>query len=184
MLLLRTSLGCSHSDSDTSFNLHHYSMRICSMQPPSTIWNACLSRFKVRKSYWPLPVWCFTCQQKLILSQFENKENRGLLIGFNFLESSMMKRLAKIKYNGWFWSNYTSLVDCKYICTCEIITPRKVVFFEIFLNWFKCNNYSLYICSVCIAFFSLHYVWQKRTLNSWENNDIRFSLTYLLIISE
>ena len=28
------------------------------------------------------------------------------------------------------------------ICAWEI--PRKVVFFEIFLHWFKCTNYSLY----------------------------------------
>ena len=27
-------------------------------------------------------------------------------------------------------------------CIFEI--PRKVVFFEIFLHWFKCTNYSLY----------------------------------------
>ena len=28
------------------------------------------------------------------------------------------------------------------ICALEI--PQKVVFFEIFLHWFKCTNYSLY----------------------------------------
>ena len=52
-------------------------------------------------------------------------------------------------------------------CIFEI--PPKVVFFEIFLNWFKCTNYTL---SDMIFFALLGTVikCQKGTASAWEKN--------------
>ena len=77
-------------------------------------------------------------------------------------------------------------VFLKYHSIFEI--PRKAIFFEIFLNWFKCTNYSLYD----MIFFLQKYNWKyhlsavlgtvikcpKGTGNAWEKTPTKSCVFY------